>query len=165
VVSWRTEDSFFGKIRKIQTTGGAVAAALDSWLVRRGIRTLPYRMRGHSENALKVARFLCKHDEVEAVHYPGLPGHPGHEIAARQMTRVGGMLSFQVRGGSDKALQTGAKARIFTRASSLGGTESRIEHRASIESRATRTPENLIRLSVGLENGDDLVEDLAQALT
>jgi cystathionine gamma-synthase len=160
----RRDDSFFAKVRKIQTTGGAVAAALDCWLVRRGIRTLPYRMRGHSENALKIARFLCQHDCVEAVHYPGLAGHPGHAIAARQMTQFGGMLSFQVKGGGESALQAVAKARIFTRASSLGGTESLIEHRASLESRATRTPENLIRLSVGLENGDDLVEDLARAL-
>src|SRR5262249_49092918 len=164
VVSWRTEDSFFGKIRKIQTTGGAVAAALDSWLVRRGIRTLPYRMRGHSENALKIARFLCQHEGVEAVHYPGLPGHPGHPIAARQMTQFGGMLSFQLKGGRGRAIQAVAKARIFTRAASLGGTESLIEHRASLENRAARIPENLIRLSVGLENGDDLVEDLACAL-
>jgi cystathionine gamma-synthase len=160
----RKDDSFFAKVRKIQVTGGAVAAALDCWLVRRGIRTLPYRMRGHSENALKIARFLCQHDGVEAVHYPGLAGHPGHAIAARQMTQFGGMLSFQVNGGRESALQAVAKARIFTRASSLGGTESLIEHRASLESRAARTPENLIRLSVGLENGDDLVEDLAQAL-
>jgi cystathionine gamma-synthase len=158
------EDCFFAKVRKIQTTGGAVAAALDSWLVRRGIRTLPYRMRGHSENAMKIARFLCQHDGVEAVHYPGLAGQPGHKVAARQMTGFGGMVSFQVKGGLDKALQVVAKAQVFTRATSLGGTESLIEHRASLESRARRTPENLIRLSVGLEHGDDLVDDLAQAL-
>jgi cystathionine gamma-synthase len=141
-----------------------VAAALDCWLVRRGIRTLPYRMRGHSENAFKIARFLCQHDAVEAVHYPGLPGHPGHKVAARQMSQFGGMISFQTRGGMERAFEVVAKTRVFTRASSLGGTESLIEHRASLESRAMRTPENLIRLSVGLENADDLVEDLAQAL-
>jgi cystathionine gamma-synthase len=160
----RDENCFFGKVRKIQTAGGAVAAALDCWLVRRGIRTLPYRMRGHSENALRIARFLCQHDAVEAVHYPGLPGHPGHKIAARQMSQFGGMISFQIRGGTERAFEVVAKARVFTRASSLGGTESLIEHRAPLESRAMRTPENLIRLSVGLENADDLVEDLAQAL-
>jgi cystathionine gamma-synthase len=160
----RNDDSFFAKVRKIQTMGGAVAAALDCWLVRRGIRTLPYRMRGHSENALKIARFLCQHDAVEAVHYPGLPGHPGHKIAARQMSQFGGMISFQVKGGPENAFQTVARAQVFTRAASLGGTESLIENRASLESRATRTPENLVRLSVGLENADDLVEDLAQAL-
>jgi cystathionine gamma-synthase len=101
---------------------------------------------------------------VEAVHYPGLAGHPGHKIAARQMTQFGGMLSFQVRGGRQRALEAVAKTRVFTRATSLGGTESLIEHRAPQESRAARMPENLVRLSVGLESGDDLVEDLAQAL-
>jgi cystathionine gamma-synthase len=160
----RNDDCFFSKVRKIQTTGGAVAAAMDCWLVRRGIRTLPYRMRGHSENGLRVARFLCQQDGVEAVHYPGLAGHPGHKIAARQMTQFGGMLSFQVRGGRQRALEAVAKTRVFTRATSLGGTESLIEHRAPQESRAARMPENLVRLSVGLESGDDLVEDLAQAL-
>jgi cystathionine gamma-synthase len=160
----REDDSFFSKVRKVQTTGGAVAAALDCWLVRRGIRTLPCRMRCHSENAMRIARFLCQHEAVEAVHYPGLPGHPGHKIAARQMSQFGGMISFQIKGGRDRAFEVVSKARVFTRASSLGGTESLIEHRASLESRATRTPENLIRLSVGLENGEDLIEDLAQAL-
>jgi cystathionine gamma-synthase len=161
----RNDDCFFSKVRKIQTTGGAVAATLDCWLVRRGIRTLPYRMRGHSENAMRVARFLCQHEAVKAVHYPGLAGHPGHKIAARQMSQFGGMISFQIRGGQEKAFEVVAKTRLFTRASSLGGTESLIEHRAYLESGGMRTPENLIRLSVGLENGDDLVEDLAQALT
>ena len=161
----RHDDCFFRKVRKVQTTGGAVAAALDCWLVRRGIRTLPYRMRGHSDNALGIARFLCQHDAVEAVHYPGLAGHPGHKIAARQMSQFGGMVSFQIKGGMKEAFEVVAKTRVFTRASSLGGTESLIEHRASLESGGTRTPENLIRLSVGLENVDDLVEDLAQALT
>ena len=160
----RQDDTFFAKIRDIQGTGGAVPAPLDCWLVRRGIRTLPYRMRGHSENAQRIARFLCQHDEVSAVHYPGLPSHPGHQIAARQMTQFGGMIAFQVRGGKQKALEMIGKTSIFTRASSLGGTESLIEHRASADSRVTRPPEDLVRLSVGLENADDLVEDLAQAL-
>jgi cystathionine gamma-synthase len=160
----RNDDCFFKKVRKVQTTGGAVAAALDCWLVRRGIRTLPYRMRGHSENALRIARFLCQNDAVEAVYYPGLPGHPGHKIAVRQMSQFGGMVSFQIRGGRERAFEIVSKARVFTRASSLGGTESLIEHRASLETGGSRTPENLIRLSVGLENGDDLVEDVAQAL-
>jgi cystathionine gamma-synthase len=160
----RNDDCFFKKVRTVQVTGGAVAAALDCWLVRRGIRTLPCRMRGHSENALRIARFLCQHDAVEAVYYPGLAGHPGHKIAARQMSQFGGMVSFQVPGGRERAFEVVSKTRVFTRASSLGGTESLIEHRASLESGGTRTPENLIRLSVGLENGEDLVEDLAQAL-
>jgi cystathionine gamma-synthase len=160
----RQEDSYFARIREIQGTGGAVPAALDCWLVRRGIRTLPYRMRGHSENAQKIARFLCQHPEVSAVHYPGLAGHPGHAVAARQMTQFGGMISFQVKGGRIGALEVVGKTQVFTRASSLGGTESLIEHRASVDSRVTRPPEDLVRLSVGLENGEDLVEDLAMAL-
>ena len=160
----RNDDSFFSKVRTLQTKGGAVASALDCWLVRRGIRTLPYRMRGHSENAFRIAKFLCQHDAVEAVHYPGLPGHPGHKLATRQMSQFGGMVSFQVKGGRKKAFEVVAKTEVFTRASSLGGTESLIEHRASQETGGTRTPDNLIRLSVGLENGDDLVEDLAEAL-
>jgi cystathionine gamma-synthase len=158
------DDSFFGKVRRIQSTGGAVPAALDCWLVRRGIRTLPYRMRGHSENAMKIARFLEGHDAVEAVLYPGLTNHPGHEIAALQMSQFGGMLSFAVKGDAARAFEIIGRTKVFTRASSLGGTESLIEHRASLESRPTRTPGNLIRLSVGLENSDDLIEDLDQAL-
>src|SRR5260370_13307955 len=97
-------------------------------------------MRAHSENAMKIARFLCQHEAVEAVHYPGLAGHPGHKVAARQMTGFGGMVSFQVEGGLARALQVVAKAQIFTRATSLGGTDSLIEHHASLENRARRTP-------------------------
>ena len=160
----RDDNCFFHKVRKVQVTGGAVPAALDCWLVRRGIRTLPCRMRGHCDNAMRIARFLCQNEAIEAVYYPGLPGHPGHKIAARQMSQFGGMISFQIRGDRKRALEVVSKAQVFTRASSLGGTESLIEHRASLESGGMRTPENLIRLSVGLENGEDLVEDLAQAL-
>jgi cystathionine gamma-synthase len=160
----RTEDGLFQRIRKIQATGGAVPSPFECWLVLRGIATLPYRMRGQSENALTVATFLGQHPGVEAIHYPGLKGHPGHEIAARQMLRFGGMLSLQVRGGKERALGVAAKAKVFTRATSLGGAESLIEHRASIEGPETRTPDNLLRLSIGLEHPDDLIEDLAQAL-
>src|SRR5262249_44302605 len=101
---------------------------------------------------------------VEAVHYPGLPSHPGHAVARRQMAMFGGMLSFQVRGGRDEALGAAARVRLIVRATSLGGVESLIEHRASIEGPDSRTPQNLLRLSVGLEHPDDLVDDLAQAL-
>lgn len=158
------EDDFFNRIRKIQTAGGAVASPFDSWLVLRGIQTLPYRMRAHTENALKVATFLSEHPKVEVVHYPGLKQHPGHNIAASQMQLFGGMLSFQVKGGREMAFDIAAKVKIFTRATSLGGVESLIEHRASIEGAGTRTPDNLLRVSVGLENAEDLIEDLAQAL-
>jgi cystathionine gamma-synthase len=160
----KVEDDFFKKIRKIQKTGGAVASPFDCWLVLRGIQTLPYRMRSHSENTLKVATFLSEHPEVEAVHYPGLQQHPGHEIAKQQMQLFGGMLSFQVKGGREKAFAVAARVKIFTRATSLGGVESLIEHRASIEGMGTKTPDNLLRVSVGLEHPDDLIEDLAQAL-
>ncbi len=161
----RSDGEFFQRIRKIQVNGGAVPSPFECWLVLRGIPTLPARMRVHSESALRVAAFLACHPGVEAVHYPGLNEHPGYAIAARQMTLPGGMLSFQVKGGRDRAFEAAGKVRIFTRATSLGGAESLIEHRASMEGPDTRTPDNLLRLSIGLEHADDLIDDLAQALT
>lgn len=160
----RTEGEVFQRIRKIQVNGGAVPSPFECWLVLRGIPTLPARMRVHSESALKVAIFLAGYPGVAAVHYPGLKEHPGYAIAARQMALPGGMLSFQVKGGRDRAFEVAGKVRIFTRATSLGGAESLIEHRASMEGPETRTPENLLRLSIGLEHPDDLIQDLAQAL-
>ena len=157
-------NELFQQIRQIQGTGGAVPSPFDCWLVHRGLRTLPYRMRGHSENATKVVYFLARHPAVALVHYPGLENHPGHGIASRQMALFGGMVSFQVKGGQKEALAVAAKVRLFTRATSLGGTESLIEHRASIEGPETRTPDSLLRLSIGLEHPEDLIEDLAQAL-
>jgi cystathionine gamma-synthase len=158
------DDAYFNRIRTIQTAGGAIPSPFDCWLVRRGIRTLPWRMRAHSANALAVAQFLAAHPRVEAVHYPGLPSHPQHAVARRQMTGFGGMLSVQVRGGRDAAFAVERKVRVFTCATSFGSTESLLEHRASVEGAATRAPENLLRLSIGLEHPDDLVEDLGQAL-
>ena len=160
----KADSELFRKIRLVQTSGGAVASPFDCWLVLRGIRTLPYRMRAHSENAARVASFLSRHSAVDVVHYPGLEDHPGHQIAARQMALFGGMASFQVKGGRDDAMRVAARARLFTRATSLGGTDSLIEHRASMEGPETRIPDNLLRLSIGLENADDLIEDLEQAL-
>ncbi len=166
----KEDDSLFQKIRMIQNTGGAVPSAFDCWLVLRGIRTLPYRMRGHSENAAVVAEFLRGHAGVEAVHHPGLKEHPGHEIASRQMSRFGGMVSVEVKGGKVGAMRMAAKVGLFTRATSLGGTSSLIEHRESVENwgvaedQKTGTPESLLRMSIGLENPEDLVVDLAQAL-
>ena len=122
------------------------------------------RMRVHSENAMAVARFLASHERVEAVHYPGLESHPNHEIGQRQMSAFGGMLSFLVRGTRADALAVAARTRLFLRATSLGGTESLIEHRNSSEGPGSRTAENLLRVSVGLENVGDLIEDLGQAL-
>jgi cystathionine gamma-synthase len=157
-------DRFFDRVRAIQISGGAVPSPFDCWLVLRGIRTLPYRMRAHSEHAMKVAVYLATHGRVERVHYPGLADHAGHVVAARQMSAFGGMLSFEVRGGRAEAMAVAAKVRLFTRATSFGSTESLIEHRASIEGAGTRTADNLLRVSVGLEHPDDLIDDLAQAL-
>jgi cystathionine gamma-synthase len=160
----RQPDPLFARIREIQTSGGAVPSPFDCWLVRRGIRTLPWRMRAHSDGALKVAAFLAAHPRVESVHYPGLPSHPQHDVARRQMTGFGGMLSVQVRGGREAAFEVERRVRVFTCATSFGGTESLLEHRASVEGAATRSPANLLRLSIGLEHPDDLIEDLGQAL-
>ena len=158
------ESDLFGRIRGIQYEGGAVPSPFDCWLVLRGMRTLPWRMRAHSENAAKVAEFLAQHPKVERVHYPGLSSHAGHKIAKSQMSMFGGMLSFEVKGGRDAAMKASNRTRIFIRATSLGGVESLIEHRASIEGPGTTSPEGLLRSSIGLENADDLIEDLNQAL-
>jgi cystathionine gamma-synthase len=160
----RADDELFQRIRTVQTAGGAIAAPFDCWLVVRGIKTLPHRVRVHTSNALAVAQFLENHAKVEAVHYPGLASHPGHVIAARQMTAFGGMVSVQVRGGRDASLRAKANVRLFTRATSLGGPESLVEHRASVEAPGSGTPDNLLRLSIGLEHAGDLIADLDQAL-
>jgi cystathionine gamma-synthase len=164
IVVSKVEDDFFQRIRGIQYEGGAVPSPFDCWLILRGMRTLPWRMRGHSENAMRVADFLSGHRKVSRVHYPGLKLHPGREIAAKQMSTFGGMLSFEVKDGRDAAMSVAAKTKIITRATSLGGVESLIEHRASIEGAGTTSPGGLLRLSIGLENAEDLIEDLDQAL-
>jgi cystathionine gamma-synthase len=164
IIVSKMENEFFQRIRSIQYSGGAVPSPFDCWLILRGMRTLPWRMRAHCENAMKVAEFVEQHSKVERVHYPGLRSHPGHDIAAKQMSRFGGMLSMEVKGGSKAAMEVAANTKIFTRATSLGGVESLIEHRASIEGPGSRSPESLLRLSIGLENANDLIEDLAQAL-
>ncbi|MCB0022031.1 MAG: PLP-dependent transferase [Caldilinea sp.] len=160
----RENDAFFQRIRLVQTVGGAVPSPFDCWLLMRSIRTLPYRMRAHAENAQRVAEFLADHAAVAVVHYPGLPTHPGHAIAQRQMKLSGGMLSIQVHGGAEEAMAVAARVKLFTRATSLGGIESLIEHRASVEGPHTTTPANLLRISIGLEHPDDLIADLRQAL-
>lgn len=160
----KAASDYFGRLREIQTTCGGVPSPFDSWLILRGMRSLPWRMRGHCENAMKIAMWLADHAGVEAVHYPALKSHAGHEIAARQMSAFGGMLSFEVRGGRETALAVAAKTKLFIQATSLGGVESLIEHRASIKGEDPRTPQGLLRLSIGLEHADDLIEDLAQAL-
>jgi cystathionine gamma-synthase len=157
-------EGLFTKIRAIQRAGGAVPSPFECWLTLRGIRTLPWRVRGQVANAKRVVEFLASHKKIEAVHYPGLASHAGHAIAKRQMSEPGAMLSLQVRGGRDAAIGFTNRLKIITRATSLGGTESLIEHRHSVEGANTRAPENLLRMSVGLEHSDDLIEDLDQAL-
>lgn len=152
------------RLRSLQVEGGAVPSPFDSWLVLRGIRTLPWRMRAHCSNAAAVAAFLAQHPEVERVHYPGLRTDPGYDVASRQMTASGGMLSFVVPGGQPRAFAVAGRLRLFTRATSLGGPESLVEHRASVEGPDTRAPGGLLRLAIGLEHPEDLVADLSQAL-
>ena len=160
----RHDNYLFERARKAQHYGGAVPSPFDCWLTMRGIETLPLRVRAQSETAMRIARCLREHPKVEAVHYPGLPEHPGHEIAARQMAAFGGMLSFRVKGGREEAMAVAARCRLFIRATSLGGAHSLVEHRASVEGPGTKTPQNLLRVSVGLEHVEDLLEDLEQAL-
>lgn len=160
----RYDNYLFERARLSQQYGGAVPSPFDCWLILRGIDTLPCRMRVHSENALRVARWLKSNPAIEEVQYPGLEDHPGHAIAAKQMSAFGGMLSFQLRGGLDAAMQTAARCRLIIRATSLGGSHTLIEHRASAEGPGSPTPQNLLRLSVGLEHPDDVIADLDQAL-
>ena len=143
---------------------GAVASPFNSWLILRGLRSLPCRMERHSANGAAVALALAACPAVEAVYYPGLPSHSGHDIAKGQMKSFGGMLSFLVRGGRDKALRAASRLRLFVNATSLGGVESLVEHRASNEGKISQAPQNLLRLSMGLEHPDDLIDDLLQAL-
>ena len=143
---------------------GATLAPFSAWLTLRGCRSLGARMAMHCANARRVAEFLTAHPAIERVNWPGLPSHPGHAVAARQMRDFGGMMSIQLRGGRDAALAMAGKLRVFTNATSLGGCESLVEHRASVEGPNPRSPQNLLRMSVGLEHVDDLIEDLRQAL-
>ena len=154
----------FSKVAHRLHITGATLAPFSAWLTLRGCRSLGARMAMHCANARAVADFLVTQPGIERVNYPGLTSHPGHAVAARQMRDFGGMLSVEVRGGREAALALASKVRIFTNATSLGGCESLIEHRASVEGPNPRSPQNLLRLSVGLEHIDDLIEDLRQAL-
>jgi cystathionine gamma-synthase len=152
-----------------QNSMGAIAGPFDSWLVLRGIKTLGVRMDRHCSNAERVVDFLTGHPAVAAVLYPGLPEHPGHETAARQMRGFGGMVSFRLRGGEEAALKVCELVQVFTLGESLGGVESLIEHpgkmtHASVAGSPLEVPGDLVRLSVGIENVEDLLADLAQAL-
>jgi cystathionine gamma-synthase len=161
-------DDFAERIAARRLLTGAILAPFSAWLTLRGCRSLPARMAMHCANARKVAEFLAAHPAIERVNWPGLPTHPGHAIAERQMHghagMFGAMLSIELRGGYDAAIRLVRGTKIFTNATSLGGCESLIEHRASAEGAHTHAPPGLVRLSVGLEDPADLVEDLRQAL-
>ncbi|SFE94892.1 cystathionine gamma-synthase [Sulfitobacter brevis] len=151
-------------IRDDRDSAGAVLGPMEAWLLTRGMRTLPLRMREMSNNAMALAEYLLDHPRVETVLYPGLPSHPGHAVAARQMSGgYGSLLSFVVRGGGAEALRVAGRLQLFHRATSLGGVESLVEHRHTIEPH-TGIPEGLLRVSVGIEDAGDLRDDLAQAL-
>ena len=158
------QDEFFDRIRSIQRMQGSVPSPRDCWLLSRSIRSFPYRMRGHNDNAMKVALYLEKHPKVTTVFYPGLESHEGYEIARSQMSGFGGMVSFLYDGNMKKTLKAVSKTKLIKRATSLGGIESTWEHRRSSEREGSTTPENLIRFSVGLEHIDDLLADLKLAL-
>ena len=157
------------KVGYHQNAMGAVAGPFDAWLTLRGLKTLGVRMDRHCDNAERVVEFLTGDERVEHVYYPGLADHPGHEVASKQMDRFGGMVSFRVKGGEEQALEVCDRARVFTLAESLGGVESLIEHpgrmtHASVVGSQLEVPAELVRLSVGIEDGVDLVDDLLQAL-
>jgi cystathionine gamma-synthase len=163
------DDELAEQMRFLQNAAGQVPGPFDAWLTLRGVKTLAVRMERHSDNAERVAELLAGHPAVSSVLYPGLPEHPGHEVAAKQMRRFGGMVSFRVAGGREAALRVCAATKIFTLGESLGGVESLIEHPAamthlSVAGSALEVPDDLVRLSVGIEDVDDLVDDLRQAL-
>jgi cystathionine gamma-synthase len=151
-------------LRMIQRHKGSVAAPFDCWLALRGLQTLPLRIRAHCEGARQVAEALNAHPAVENVLFPGLPDDPGHALAGRQMSGYGAMLSFIVQGGAEAAMAVAGRLKLVVRATSLGGTHSLIEHRASVEGPKTMAPAGLLRISVGLEHPQDIIDDLAQAL-
>jgi cystathionine gamma-synthase len=156
------------RLKFLQNAAGAVPGPLDCFLVLRGLKTLAIRMEAHCRNATRVAEFLAGHPKVQRVYYPGLPDHPGHDIAARQMRAFGGMVSFDAE-TEEQALEVCRRTKLFFLAESLGGVESLIEHpakmtHASVANSPLEVPPTLVRLSVGIEHPDDLIEDLAQAL-
>lgn len=163
------DDTLGDELAFHQNAMGAISGPFDAWLVLRGVKTLAVRMDRHSENATRVAEMLARHPKVSKVYYPGLPDHPGHEVAAKQMKSFGGMVSFQVAGGEQAAIEVCGRAKVFTLGESLGGVESLIEHpgrmtHASVAGSALEVPDDLVRLSVGIESADDLLTDLRQAL-
>jgi cystathionine gamma-synthase len=165
VLVTREDDEFWKRVKMVRAQLGGTLGSFEAWLMLRGMRTLYLRVRAASAAAQRIAEHFVRHDLVSAVLYPGLPGSPGHDVAARQMHGgFGGMLSIRARGGEAAAVATAAHVQLWKRATSLGGTESLIEHRASVEGAGTPAPADLLRLSVGIEDADDLIADLDQAL-
>jgi cystathionine gamma-synthase len=165
-----SDDEAAEKIGFLQNSAGAVSGPFDAWLTVRGIKTLGVRMERHSSNAATIAEYLANHDAIERVYYPGLSDHPGHEIAARQMRAFGGMLSVALKGGAAAALKLAEGTELFTLAESLGGVESLIGYptemtHASVKGTPLEVPDNIIRLSVGIEDVEDLLEDIERALS
>jgi cystathionine gamma-synthase len=165
-----SDDELAEEVTFTQNATGSVPGPFDAWLTLRGVKTLALRMERHSDNAERIAELLAGHPGVEQVFYPGLPSHPGHEVAAKQMRRFGGMVSFTAVGGQEAALRICAATRVFTLAESLGGVESLIEHPAamthlSVAGSVLEVPDNLVRLSVGIEDIEDLADDLRAALS
>ncbi len=160
----RESGPLMDRVRSVQVVQGGVPSPFDAWMLCRSIRSFPYRMRAHNEHAFEVAQFLTTLPGIERVYYPGLETHPGHDIAKLQMRHFGGMISFLVEGDQRLATRVVASSKIIQAATSLGGIESIWEHRKSSEGPLSETPENLIRLSVGLEHVDDLKEDIEQAI-
>jgi cystathionine gamma-synthase len=160
----REKNEFWDRIKSVVKMSGGMQSPFDAWLILRGIRSLAPRMRTHCENAQLVAEFLQARAGVAKVHYPGLESHPQFEVNRRQMKEPGGMVSVQIAGGKEGAMRVAARVKIFQRATSLGSTESLIEHRRSVEGPHSTTPDDLLRISVGLEHAADLIEDLDQAI-
>jgi cystathionine gamma-synthase len=164
-VTTRADNEHWQRVHRVRAQGGGTLGSFESWLLLRGMRTLYLRVRAASASALRIAEHFDGHPLVAEVHYPGLPSSHGHDIATRQMQGgFGGMLSIRVAGGEKAAIAVAANTRLWKRATSLGGVESLIEHRASVEGAGTPVPTDLLRLSVGIETSDDLISDLEQAL-
>jgi cystathionine gamma-synthase len=164
VLAAARDDAHWARIRQVRGHHGAILGPFEAWLLLRGLRTLEVRVRAATESAALLASRFSNHASVSAVLYPGLPSHPGHAIAVKQMSGYGGMLSIRVKSGEQAAISTAARVEVWKRATSLGGVESLIEHRASIEGPSSPCPPDLLRLSVGLEDASDLYADLDRAL-
>ena len=163
VIVFAQDDEFAERINRLARIGGAVLSPFNCWLALRGLQSLSYRLRAHSENALQVACFLAEHPKIERVLYPHHPSHPQYDLALRQMEFGSGLMSILVEGGREAAIELVNRLQLFTSATSFGGTHSLIEHRESIEE-GSSTPANLLRVSIGLEHPADLIADLQQAL-